>query len=53
MGEYSRRGIGLEKGLEVEVTIHQENIESLAVSQASFPEKGFNVFEAEIIRRSF
>ena len=47
------RGIGLEKGQEVDVAVRPENIEFLSESQASTLSEALNVFDATVARATY
>ncbi len=47
------RGIGLEKGQEVDVAVRPENIEFLSESEASIPRGALNIFDARVARATY
>jgi len=47
------RGLGLEKGQEVDVAVRPENVEFLSQSQASMPHGDLNIFNARVDRATY
>ena len=47
------RGLGLEKGQEVDVAVRPENVEFLRQSQASRPHGDLNIFDARVDRATY
>ena len=47
------RGLGLEKGQEVDVAVRPENVEFLRQSQASTPHEDLNIFDARVDRATY
>jgi ABC-type Fe3+/spermidine/putrescine transport system ATPase subunit len=47
------RGLGLEKGQDVDVAVRPENVEFLGPSQASTPHGDLNIFDARVDRATY